>query len=700
MPPIGGGDPSAAIRFDWTGAFINSNVPLPGFALPQDMIFPLRLWERVTGSAAAFTPMEYTIDGFANQTAIGLRNYQWEWREDGIYVPGASQRMDIRIRYAAYLPDFVANSVTSFANQAVPILRSLTAFAWFIASEFSNPRGDIDGKVFDDKGELAAKQLIDQDAKRAALRSQWTIPDIPAAVGNTPYDSVSTVLNTVRVRMNALAKSAGDVVTASQPFTQQAFNTAWRRMQEFLVNLKFSRLMGIETEILAIPAVGTSDPGVSASLTWSGYSDGKNAIKPAFSLPAGLIRPIRLWERVTGSNAGFTPMEFTQNGLGNQPKQARNYAWEWVGDSLNLPGSTVPMDLRIRYSGSLPDFVGAGATPWYLQQVPIARALDALAWFTCFELASARPDLGLDADTINGLQTNGEKACTQLVAKDQQAQDLRGEQTIPDIPAASGNTPYDTAGTILNVARARLNKAGAATGDIISAQNPFTQQCFNTAYRKLQGFLAGLGYIRLTSETVITALPVVASLDPAVQVSLSWSGFFDGVNYQAMPILPDDLIFPLKIWERQTGTQAVFIDPGMENMLDGLMSGPKLTYNGQWEWREDGIYMPGSTFSMDLRIRYAKYLPDLAQAGPTPWYMQQVPIARCSDTLSLYFCAEVARARPDLELDPIEFMAEADAAAALVFNRDVRAKQRVNVRRRSRSGRLEGGGLDQYGICY
>lgn len=81
----------------------------------------------------------------------------------------------------------------------------------------------------------------------------------------------------------------------------------------------------------------------------------------------------------------------------------------------------------------------------------------------------------------------------------------------------------------------------------------------------------------------------------------------------------------------------------------------------------------------------------------TPWYLQPVPIARCADALSLFICAEVAQARPDLEMDPVAFLESAMDAAKLIFNRDVRMKQRVNVRRLSRSGRLEGAGYGGYG---
>lgn len=691
IPAVGVTDPGIVCSLTWSGYNPGTGIINGSFPLPSTLLRPVRVWERQNGANASFTPMEYTQNGLGNAPKQ-TRSYAWEWTNDSLNFPGSTVTMDMRIRFIGYLADFVPNGTTAFSSQTVPIMLALDPFAWYIAAEAAAPRGDADSADLYAKGDAAALELLTWDQSALDLRSEWTIPDIPPASGATPYDSVATMLNSVRTRMNSLASKGGDVVVANQSFTQQCVNTGWRRMQEFLLANKFSRLCGLETIVFGIPATVTSDPGIFCSLTWSGYNPGNGVINASFALPNGLIRPIRVWERVNGSASAFTPMEFTQNGLGNQPKQGRSYAWEWTGDSLNFPGSTAVMDLRIRYDGLLSDFA-TGSTPWYAQSIPISRALDALSWYTCIEIASARPDLGLDVDAIQGLQTKAEASCMQLVAKDQQAADMRGEQTIPDIPAATGSTAQDTAGTILNVARARLNAVSKVAGDIISALNPFTQQYFNTAWRKLQEHLANLGYAAVTDEALIVAVPTVTSTDPASQTSLSWSGFFDGTNLQSIPVLPSNLTMPLKMWERQTGLNAVFpLRANMEKILDGLPACTKLPCNRFWEWRANAIYMPGSTYSMDLRIRYCKFLADFSQSGSILWYAGTVPIARCSDALSLYVCAEVALARPDLELDPELFKTEAQGAAALIMNRDSRANQRVNQRRQSRSGRLEGGG--------
>ena len=117
------------------------------------------------------------------------------------------------------------------------------------------------------------------------------------------------------------------------------------------------------------------------------------------------------------------------------------------------------------------------------------------------------------------------------------------------------------------------------------------------------------------------------------------------------------------------------------------------------------MYLLGATAPTDLRIRYHKYLSDFVEANVgspavlTPWYLQEVPIARSTDALSLFICAEVAAARPDLGLDALAFQTAAQDAADMIYNRDVRRTQQTTTTRRSLSGRLEqsGGMADGWG---
>lgn len=256
--------------------------------------------------------------------------------------------------------------------------------------------------------------------------------------------------------------------------------------------------------------------------------------------------------------------------------------------------------------------------------------------------------------------------------------------------APAAGVAYDSATTILNMTRTRVNQElvtlRPTNGKVLDLNNATTQQMFNTAYRKSQDYLAERGYSRLTDEVLILSVPVVGTLDPAAQCWLSWSGFFDGQNYFAQPQLPAGFNHPLKIWERWSGINAEFVDPPMEKILDGIPAVAKSSSNRFWEWRNDAIYMPGSQMVEDLRIRHVTFLPDIVDVGTLPWWQQQVPIVRIADGLSWMLCAEMALMKGQMDLHD-DLTKRGEGGLLRVFNLDVKADQRVNVRRRPRSGR-------------
>lgn len=250
--------------------------------------------------------------------------------------------------------------------------------------------------------------------------------------------------------------------------------------------------------------------------------------------------------------------------------------------------------------------------------------------------------------------------------------------------------PYDSVNDVLNTVRTRLNDALPSLyptgGAVLGNTQPFMQQVTNTAWRKFQNHLANLGYQKLQGKAVITGLPVVASRDPASEAYINWFNYFDGVNLFDSPVLPDDLLSPLVLKERVSGQNAQFVP--MQLALDGIPSFVKQNYSRVWEWRDDAIYMPGSMSIMDIQVLYVKRLPDFADVASTRWFTQQVQIANGLDSFAWFICSEICRDTPDVQQ---AFQLLGENAANLVMNRDIKLKQRVNVRRQPRSGRGQHG---------
>src|SRR5580765_2523216 len=78
----------------------------------------------------------------------------------------------------------------------------------------------------------------------------------------------------------------------------------------------------------------------------------------------------------------------------------------------------------------------------------------------------------------------------------------------------------------------------------------------NSAARRIARELANNGQTTLIEEEPGFALtiPPVLVMDPGQQVQLSFTGVSGNVTPAANPTLPADLIFPLKLWERTTGS--------------------------------------------------------------------------------------------------------------------------------------------------
>ena len=205
-----------------------------------------------------------------------------------------------------------------------------------------------------------------------------------------PYDNLETIVSATRVKVNdAIASINGDVFTDNQPFTIYFINNAWRRLQSALLAVGYVGFARLKEEVIlnAVPAIGSADWGSQLQLSWTST--------PA--LPQDFIAPLKLWERPTGYQFGFLLMDRTPNGIPSAPKQSRNIVWDWRDDQINLPGTTVAFDLRVRYQAYLADFVSAATTAFIGQTVPIMRCLNPFADFIAYELSLSRADLDSQA---------------------------------------------------------------------------------------------------------------------------------------------------------------------------------------------------------------------------------------------------------------------------------------------------------------
>lgn len=160
-----------------------------------------------------------------------------------------------------------------------------------------------------------------------------------------------------------------------------------------------------------------------------------------------------------------------------------------------------------------------------------------------------------------------------------------------NIPQATGSTSL---ATIMDLVRSLVNdtQAGATDtpgeGQIFTnnpAISPFTQPFLNSSIREVYRELRNVGEpVLIKDNVIVTGLPIINSpvnglgqSDPTVQTALTSQGYFDGVQLWPNLVLPSDMLYPTKLWERTTGSNDPFrLMDAPSGGLDSLMQGPKL----------------------------------------------------------------------------------------------------------------------------
>jgi hypothetical protein len=237
---------------------------------------------------------------------------------------------------------------------------------------------------------------------------------------------------------------------------------------------------------------------------------------------------------------------------------------------------------------------------------------------------------------------------------------------------------------VTNLARAVVNDAFTSRtgvpggGRILTDNAAFMIPFLNSAMAELQARLINNGVQSFKIDNVeLTPIIPIVQPDPAVQVSLTYNGYFNGTKQYSTPQLPNDLLIPEFLWSRPTGSDLPF--KPMSQPQEGLLSynqGPFLT---TWEWRDDGIYMNGATQTADIRIRYIKKMPYFT--GTENFQTTTIPIQGSVNILAYMVASKYALARGATDVMPLD--AQVEKYFLLLIKHYVRQRQSIEYRRPS-----------------
>jgi len=190
------------------------------------------------------------------------------------------------------------------------------------------------------------------------------------------------------------------------------------------------------------------------------------------------------------------------------------------------------------------------------------------------------------------------------------------------MPVLAGSA-YGTVENVLNLARTIINDSMVAGGDILTDDYAGAFSLLNIAYNTIGIRLRNAGVDVFTSYSWLLNIPLVPSTDPEARVIITDTGYQiiypDPANVNnssgATPLLPSDMIVPLKLWERQNGTTN--LSPPMKQPNDGIQSRSQQSYLVQWEWgsyagSNDCLILLGALQAQDIKLKYKKKLAALA----------------------------------------------------------------------------------------
>lgn len=194
LPPVSNIDPYTSVYLSQTAYFDGTSfwVPPDVNVLPQDLIIPLWIRERLGGSQQLFSDMTPCDNGLPGYPKTTYEKY-WEWRSAGpgngnaVFMPGSTIPRDIYVRYASFLPDAVTatdNSVQWY-QQPIPILRCADTLAFYVAAKFAFSRGSEQatavGNSFLQQGKDAMRSYL--NATTMKLRQRVNHRRRPYAAG-------------------------------------------------------------------------------------------------------------------------------------------------------------------------------------------------------------------------------------------------------------------------------------------------------------------------------------------------------------------------------------------------------------------------------------------------------------------------------------------------------------------------------------
>lgn len=168
IPPANTNNPSFQVWLNYQSYF-DGNENLAAWHLPPDLLKPLELWQRQAGNNF-WVPMKPVSDAIETAPIVPYFNV-WDYQNDKLLLPPASQTNDIKLKYLCYAPDITSPS------SPVLIARCQSALAYRMASEVAKQRGGLEmAAVWAKDADTAEAEIINRTARRESYQAFFRRP--------------------------------------------------------------------------------------------------------------------------------------------------------------------------------------------------------------------------------------------------------------------------------------------------------------------------------------------------------------------------------------------------------------------------------------------------------------------------------------------------------------------------------------------
>lgn len=238
------------------------------------------------------------------------------------------------------------------------------------------------------------------------------MPSVIAPLTN--YPTLEEAANLIRTLVNDDGAGATGTVGEGQIIVddatvsvklRNAMNSALLWLYQSMGNIGDPTLVADNYIVLNLPVIhgvngiGSPDPSSQVSLGYAGFFDGTQWHSD-FKLPANMVEPTRIWQRITSTNLPFKPVPQAQDGL--PPNWQGNYLgeWEWREDGIWFNGAIQNCDVRIRYRKKLSLFYGTNID-YSTTYIPLMGCTNAVANYAAkiIEGSLSNPDVETKRET-------------------------------------------------------------------------------------------------------------------------------------------------------------------------------------------------------------------------------------------------------------------------------------------------------------